>query len=903
NVQGKLLEESRESFLSYFKADGKNAPNVIWLWDMESANALVQKEFENAKEIFEKELKDSPLNHLTPDEQYSGETEFDSELKQFSLIECGSRFILKDATAITFNISPQTSFHKNFDLITQAIAKNSAHGFQNVLFTDGAKQSERLHSIFEDIGRKLDYTTLVYSIHEGFIDSDLKIACYTDHQIFERYHRFRLRDGFQRKKEAMTLKELRGLNPGDYVVHIDHGVGRFGGLEKIEVSGKLQEAIRLVYRDNDVLYVSIHSLHRVSKYSGKEGSVPRIDKIGSVAWQNLKQKTKSRVKEIAFDLIKLYAERKAKNGFAFSPDNYLQNELEASFIYEDTPDQLRATMDVKKDMEQPHPMDRLVCGDVGFGKTEVAIRAAFKAVCDSKQVAVLVPTTILALQHYKTFSERLKGFPAKIDYLNRFRSAKEKKEILKKLEAGEIDIIIGTHTLASNDIKFKDLGLMIVDEEQKFGVGVKDKLKTIKTTVDSLTLTATPIPRTLQFSLMNARDLSIINTPPPNRFPVQTELHTMNEELIRDAIRFEIQRGGQVFFVHNRVSDIYSIAALIQKLVPDAKVAVGHGQMKGHELEKVMLDFVEGQTDVLVSTTIIESGLDISNANTIIINDAHMFGLSDLHQMRGRVGRSNKKAFCYLIAPPQFMLTSEAQKRLRAIEEFSDLGSGFHIAMRDLDIRGAGDLLGGEQSGFISDIGYDMYQKILDEAIQELKENEFKELFKDEEKQRDEERHDKSARHKGVYVKDTQIDTDLEILIPDEYVKNITERLTLYRQLDDSETENDLTIFENSLRDRFGAVPQQVIELIDTVRLRWLCMDIGFERLVLKNGKMTGYFIPNQNSPYYQSESFTRVLKFVQSHPGVAKMKEMNNKLSLSWERIKNIGEAMNSLQLIINNE
>ncbi|MBI3512162.1 MAG: transcription-repair coupling factor [Bacteroidetes bacterium] len=900
NVQGKLLVESRETFLQYFAAEKKESPHLTWIWDMESAASLVQEEFDIASEIFESQKEDSPVRHLAPSEKYCNGKDFQLELENFSLVECGNRFVMNNATEIPFNISPQSSFRKNFDLLTQALAKNSANHYHNIIFTDGVKQSERLHSIFEDIGRKLDYVTLVHSIHEGFIDHDLKIACYTDHQIFERYHRFRLRDGFQKNKEAMSVKELRGLNPGDFVVHIDHGVGRFGGLEKIEVNGKLQEAIRLVYRDNDVLYVSIHSLHRVSKYSGKDGNVPRIDKIGSVAWQNLKQKTKSRVREIAFDLIKLYAARKAQKGFSFSPDNYLQNELEASFIYEDTPDQLRATQDVKRDMEDAHPMDRLVCGDVGFGKTEIAIRAAFKAVCDSKQVAVLVPTTILALQHYKTFSDRLKDFPAKIEYLNRFRSAKEKKEILHKLGKGEVDILIGTHTLAGKEIIFRDLGLMIVDEEQKFGVAVKDKLKTIKTTVDTLTLTATPIPRTLQFSLMSARDLSIINTAPPNRFPVQTELHTMNEELLRDAIRFEIQRGGQIFFVHNRVSDIFSIAALVQKLIPDAKVAVGHGQMQGHQLEKVMLDFVEGQTDVLVSTTIIESGLDISNANTIIINDAQNFGLSDLHQMRGRVGRSNKKAFCYLITPPQFMLTAEAQKRLRAIEEFSDLGSGFQIAMRDLDIRGAGNLLGGEQSGFISDIGFDMYQKILDEAIRELKETEFKELFKEEEQRRGQMRNNTGAKHVGVYVRDTQIDTDLEILIPDEYVHNITERLSLYRQLDDSDSEDDLVRFENSMRDRFGPLPQQVTELIDTIRLRWMCMDIGFERLVMKNEKMAGYFIPDQNSSYYQSESFTRVLKFIQNNPRAAKMKELNNKLSLSFENVKCVKDAMTALGIIL---
>ena len=897
NVQGKLLIESRESFLDYFfTAQHKDSGNVIWIADIESAGALIGKEFDAAQQAYEIKTEESPVRHLTANEQYIGEEDFRKEILRFSLVEFGGRFLLPDATEIRFDFSPQPSFQKNFDLVTQTLAKNTAEGYRNVIFTDSAKQAERLHSIFDDIGRKLEYTPIVHSVHEGFADHDLKIACYTDHQVFERYHRFRLRDGFQRKKEALTLKELRGLNPGDYVVHIDHGVGRFAGLEKIEANGKLQEAIRLVYRDNDVLYVSIHSLHRISKFAGKDGEVPRIDKIGSASWQNLKQKTKSRVREIAFDLIKLYAARKAQEGFQFSPDNYLQNELEASFIYEDTPDQLKATLDVKRDMESINPMDRLVCGDVGFGKTEVAIRSAFKAVCDSKQVAILVPTTILAVQHYKTFSERLKDFPAKIDYLNRFRSAKEKKEILKKLETGEIDIVIGTHGIVGKEVKFRDLGLLIIDEEQKFGVAVKDKLKTLKTNVDTLTLTATPIPRTLQFSLMSARDLSIINTAPPNRFPVQTEVHTMSEELIRDAISFEIQRGGQVFFVHNRVSNIYDIAGMISRLCPGIRITVGHGQMESSKLEQAMVDFIEGQSDVLIATTIIESGLDISNANTIIINDAQNFGLSDLHQMRGRVGRSNKKAFCYLITPPAFMLSSEAQRRLKAIEEFSDLGSGFHIALRDLDIRGAGNLLGGEQSGFISDIGFDMYQKILDEAIQELKENEFKDLFKEEEQRRDSQTKDKHTKHIGIYVRDTQVDTDLEILIPDEYVGNITERLSLYRQLDDSQSEDDLSRFESMLRDRFGPVPDPVIELIDTIRLRWLAMDIGIERLVLKNGRMTCYFIANQQSQYYQSESFTRVLKFIQNNPRAAKMKEANNKLTLTFESVKSVKDAIGSL-------
>jgi transcription-repair coupling factor (superfamily II helicase) len=693
----------------------------------------------------------------------------------------------------------------------------------------------------------------------------------------------------------LTLKELKGLNPGDYVTHIDYGVGRYGGLETIEVNGKTQETIRLVYKDYDVVNISIHSLHRIAKYSGKEGTEPKINKLGTNAWATLKQKTKKKVKEIAYDLIQLYAKRKALKGFKFSPDGYLQTELEASFIYEDTPDQIKATADVKKDMEAEAPMDRLVCGDVGFGKTEVAIRAAFKAATDGKQVAVLVPTTILALQHYKTFSERLKDFPVKVDYINRFKSARNQKETLEALEKGQVDILIGTHGIVGKGVKFRDLGLIIIDEEQKFGVAVKDKLKTIKTSVDTLTLTATPIPRTLQFSMMGSRDLSVISTPPPNRYPVQTELHTFNEEIIRDAITFEVSRGGQVFFVHNRVQNITEIAGMINRLCPDVKVGIGHGQLEGDKLEEVMLGFVEGEYDVLVATTIIEAGLDISNANTIIINHAHMFGLSDLHQMRGRVGRSNKKAFCYLLTTPVSLLTNEARKRLKTIEEFSELGSGFNIAMRDLDIRGAGNLLGGEQSGFINEIGFEMYQKILDEAILELR-NEHEELRDTEVGGTQQFKQTKRSN----YLNDCNIDTDMEILIPDDYVNNITERLTLYRELDDSKDEEELKRFEIRLIDRFGPVPEQALELIHTIRLRWLAMEIGFEKLFLKNNRMVGYFIPKQDSPYYQSEAFTKVLKYVQQNPRLCKMKENNGKLTLSFENIRSVDAAIEALKPIL---
>jgi len=723
------------------------------------------------------------------------------------------------------------------------------------------------------------------SLSAGFVDNTIKLLCYTDHQIFDRYYRFHLREGFGRK-ESISLLELYDLSPGDYVTHIDHGVGIFDGLQIIDNAGKKQEAIRLIYKNNDLLYVSIHSLHRISKYVGKEGTPPVLNKLGSNAWQNLKNRTKKKVKDIARDLIKLYAERKASEGFRFMPDTYLQNELEASFIYEDTPDQDKATQDVKKDMQATFPMDRLVCGDVGFGKTEVAIRAAFKAVGDSKQVAVLVPTTILALQHYKTFSDRLKGFPVTIDYINRFKSAKKQKETLKKLKEGTLDILIGTHRLLSKDIEFKNLGLFIIDEEQKFGVSAKEKLKQIRINVDSLTLTATPIPRTLQFSLMGARDLSIINTPPPNRYPIQTELRSFGEDVIKEAITYEVSRGGQVFFVHNRVQNIIDVHDMIHRFVPGVRIAVGHGQMEGSKLEKVMVDFIDGEYDVLLATTIIESGLDIPNANTIIINDAHNYGLSDLHQLRGRVGRSNKKAFCFLLTPPLSTLTAEARKRLKAIAEFSDLGSGFNIAMRDLDIRGAGNILGAEQSGFISEIGYEMYQKILDEALAELKESEFANMF--------------TAEHlEKIFVKDCQIETDLEILIPDHYVTSINERLNLYKELDDIDNENGLEEFGKKLKDRFGPLPDETKDLIDTVRLRWMAKHIGFEKLTLKFGRMTGTFSGGHDSAYFQSDRFGWVLQFIKENPRASEMKEKNGKLMLRFDGVKSVVQSIKILQQI----
>lgn len=881
NVQDRMLHEKRQSFTEYID---KNT--AIWIKDFSFTIDRIEKELEKARKAFS-ELQ-SEMQHLEPDELFTSGEKFRREVLEHTLIEFGSHYLMKDSRQLDFALQPQPSFNKNFDLLLKNLEDNSKSGLKNIILSDNPKQTERIQTILKDLqanrgikGSGLNYEIINLSLHEGFVDRQSKLVCYTDHQIFERYHKFRIRDGFA-GKEAITLKEIYDLQPGDYVTHIDHGIGRFDGLEKIENNGRQQEAIRLIYQNNDILYVSIHSLHRISKYVGKEGTVPSLNKLGSNAWNKLKSKTKQRVKDIAKDLIKLYAERKAADGHAYAPDSYLQHELEASFIYEDTPDQVKATGDVKKDMEKTYPMDRLVCGDVGFGKTEIAIRAAFKAVADSKQVAVLVPTTILALQHYHTFSDRLKEFPCKVDYINRFKSTKEQKKTLQLLEEGKIDVLIGTHRLVSKDVKFRDLGLMIVDEEQKFGVSTKERLKQMKVNVDTLTLTATPIPRTLQFSLMGARDLSILNTPPANRYPVQTELHAFNEEIIRDAIHYELSRGGQVFIVHNRVKNIEEVAGMVQRLVPDAKIAIGHGQMEGHKLEKVMLDFVEGYFDVLIATTIIESGLDIPNVNTIIINEAQNYGLSDLHQLRGRVGRTNKKAFCYLLAPPVSVLTDEARKRLKAIEEFSELGSGFNIAMRDLDIRGAGNILGAEQSGFISEIGFEMYQKILDEAIMELKETEFSGLYK-EPLQKD-------------FVKECLIETDLEIMLPDRYVTNITERLSLYKELDSLEKEEDLLKYQEKLIDRFGPVPQQTQELINTIRLRRMARKLGFEKITLKNNVMTATFITSKDSPFYQSSIFNTVLQFIQVYHQNVRMKEVNDKLSLTFRDVSSVTRAIEAL-------
>lgn len=816
-----------------------------------------------------------------------------SRIEKYKILEFGNYHYYNHDKVLTYNIKNQPIFQKNFELLSLNILENINKGYLTFIISENSNQFERLNSIFKEIDESIYFEPQSLSISEGFIDDDLKICCYTDHQIFERYHKYKVNKNFTRK-ETITFKELTGLQPGDYVVHIDHGIGVFGGLDTIEINGKHQETIRLVYKDKDILYVNVHSLHKISKYRAKDGEEPKINKLGTGAWQKLKQNTKSKIKDIAKELISLYAKRKQVNGFSFSTDSYLQKELEASFIYEDTPDQANATIAVKADMEKTIPMDRLVCGDVGFGKTEVAIRAAFKAVCDSKQVAVLVPTTILALQHFRTFSERLKGLPCNVDYVSRLRGNESQRITLKNLSEGKVDILIGTHKIIGKDVRFKDLGLLIIDEEQKFGVAVKDKLKQIKVNVDTLTLSATPIPRTLQFSMLGARDLSIINTPPPNRHPIVTELHTFNEQVIKDAILYEINRGGQVFFIHNRIQNINDIALMLRRLIPKINVAIAHGQMEGKQLEKIMLDFISGDYDVLVATSIIENGLDIPNANTIIINNANNFGLSDLHQLRGRVGRSNKKAFCYLLAPPLTMVTPEARRRLNAIEEYSDLGSGFNIALQDLDIRGAGNLLGAEQSGFISDIGYETYHKILDEAIRELKENQYSELYKDENVE-DSEVEDKQ------YVYDCSFETDLEILLPSEYISNVSERIRLYRKLDDIKNETELSVFITEMEDRFGKPPLAVIDLTNVVKIRWTAIKLGIEKIVLKNKKLIFYFISNQDSDYYNSKIFKSILLFIQKNSLKCQMKEINNKLCLIYENIECIDNTLDILESIIN--
>jgi transcription-repair coupling factor (superfamily II helicase) len=880
NIETQFVDKEKITLLEFLPEN-----TVIWIRD----EALLLERVKVVEEEADSFFDNKPSYKTTDDSDQSLQVNFtrkdfipadelEKQIKDRSCVYFGDEPNDDSVFSIQSNTRSQPAFNRRFDLLIKDLKDWERKGFTVYLFAENPKQLERLRIIFEDLKSDIVFNPVTISIHEGFVNEDLKIVCYTDHQIFQRYHKYKVKQAYNKNK-ALTLRTLRELQPGDYVTHIDHGVGTFSGLQKIEVNGRLQEAVRIIYKDSDILYVNINSLHKIAKYTGKDGTMPKINKLGSDVWNKLKDKTKAKVKEIAFDLIKLYAKRKAQQGFPHTPDNYLQTELEASFIYEDTPDQSKATGDVKKDMESASPMDRLICGDVGFGKTEIAIRAAFKTCIDGKQAAVLVPTTILAFQHYKTFSDRLKDFPVTVDYINRFKSAKEKKETLKKLEEGKIEIIIGTHALLGKDVKYKDLGLLVIDEEQKFGVGHKEKIKTIKTTVDCLTLTATPIPRTLQFSLMGARDLSIINTPPPNRQPIQTEVHVYNQDLIRDAVYYETERGGQVFFIYNRVQGLQEMAYIIQGLCPDLSIGIAHGQMEGHELEKHILDFIDKKYDVLVCTNIVESGVDIPNVNTIIVNNAHQFGLSDLHQLRGRVGRSNKKAFCYLLSPPMSTLPDDSRKRLQTLEQHSELGSGFQIAMRDLDIRGAGNLLGGEQSGFMADIGFETYQKILDEAIRELKRTEFKDLFKDEISRQDD------------FVQDCTIDTDLEILIPDDYVESITERLSLYQRLDNCETEEELQQMAEEMKDRFGLLPQQVNDLFVTVRCRKLAVGLGFEKMSLKDETLRCYFINRPDSPYFESQTFQQILSFIQTGTNKAKLKQSGKLFIMIVNDVKSMGE------------
>ena len=883
NVENKTLKEHRESFLKYISSE-----TIIFTKNTSLLTGNLNKYFEKASEAFEYLSKE--IKHAAPSELFCNGNFIKDQLQEFTLVEMSAKVETKEIQEIKLNTLPQPSFNKQFNLLIDNLTEYHKGGFTNYIFCANEQQAQRFRDIFDDSKQEVHYETVVFPLYQGFVDVENRLVCYTDHQIFERYHKFRLKNGYA-KKQAITIQELNKLEIGDYVTHMDHGIGKFGGLQKIDVQGKKQEAIKLVYGERDILYVSIHSLHKISKFNGKDGKTPKIYKLGSGAWKKIKQKTKARVKHVAFNLIQLYAKRKLQKGFAFGPDTHIQHELEGSFIYEDTPDQFKSTQDVKNDMEKEQPMDRLVCGDVGFGKTEVAIRAAFKAVDNGKQVAILVPTTILAFQHYKTFTERLKDFPVRIDYLNRFRTAKQKTEAISGVNDGSVDIIIGTHQLTNKRLEFKNLGLLIIDEEQKFGVAVKDKLKTLKENVDTLTLTATPIPRTLQFSLMAARDLSIIKTPPPNRHPIESNVIRFSEETIRDAISYEISRGGQVFFIHNRIENIKEVAGLIQRLVPYAKVGVGHGQMEGKKLEGLMLGFMNNDFDVLVSTTIVESGLDVPNANTIFINNANNFGLSDLHQMRGRVGRSNKKAFCYFITPPYHMMTDDARKRIEALVLFSDLGSGINIAMKDLEIRGAGDLLGGEQSGFINDIGFDTYQKILQEAIDELKENEFKDLYPTD------------TNKPKEFVKEVTIDTDFEILFPDDYINSITERLALYNKLGTLQKEEELLVFETEIIDRFGEIPTEVCDLLDSVRIKWLAKELGLEKIILKQKRMLGYFVANQQSDFYQTQAFSKMLQYVKNNGKSCVMKEKETKnglrLLITFIRIDSVKTALHILNKI----
>lgn len=886
-VDTQLSRDRKEKFSIVSDVNSGSTENVSFLKFIAQDTLLAFSDFSFVSDTLKK------LDDENPDFETSlHHQDFLTQIETFNVVEFGLHNAFSDSAVVEFKSIPQPVFNKNFDLLVDNFQQMLADKYQIYVMTSNVHQTDRLKSIIDDMQRKAPFIPVEKTLHEGFVDKDLHICCYTDHQIFDRFHKYNLASERARAgKASMTLKMLKTLQVGDYVAHMDYGIGRFAGLMTMDINGKKQEVIKLIYQEGALVFISIHSLHKISKYRAKEGVEPKINKLGTGAWQALKDRTKKKVKDIARDLIALYARRRQEKGFAFSPDSFLQQELESSFIYEDTPDQLKATADVKKDMEKDEPMDRLICGDVGFGKTEIAVRAAYKAVADNKQVAVLVPTTVLAFQHYQTFTERLKNMSCRVDYLSRTRSSKATREVLKDLADGKINVIIGTHKLIGKTVKFNDLGLLIIDEEQKFGVSTKEKIRQMKVNVDTLTLTATPIPRTLQFSLMGARDLSIMTTPPPNRYPVQTELSTFNEDVIRDAIKFELDRNGQVFFVSNRIASLQPLKDMINRLVPSARVVVGHGQMPGEELETVILDFLNFDYDVLLSTSIIESGIDISNCNTIIINDAQNFGLSDLHQLRGRVGRSNRRAFCYLLSPPLSAMPDESRRRLETIEMFSDLGSGFNIAMQDLDIRGAGNLLGAEQSGFIADLGYETYHKILNEAVDELKNEEFADLYAEENAEIDE---------NETYVSDCQMETDMELMFPSEYIGNVSERMNLYRDLDNVKDEAELQKFQIDLLDRFGPLPEQAQNLMQLVRLRWLAIDLGFEKLVLKNAHMTAFLITAQNSPYFNSKVFGNVIQYAVEHPARCNFKSADKK-SILFNDVPSVTDAISILQTIVN--
>lgn len=901
DIRSQLSIEPQDSVIiaPQAKASGNRGVSLMQLLPEKTLYVVKDTQFvsERIDATAEKIIAVKSMEQQTPDNSlFVSGKDFIESINSHKSIKLESAKTKTAGNTVAFSTHLQPMFHKNFDLAKNTFESYTNKNYEVFVAADNAKQLERLKSIFTDLNSKATFSPLSGTIHKGFADDDLKLCIFTDHEIFDRFHRYNFHNNStQNGHVALTLKEIGELRVGDYVVHVDHGVGKFAGLVNMHSGNAAQEMIKLTYANDDVVLVSINSLHKLSKYRGKEGEAPRLNHLGTGAWQRLKDRTKKKIKDIARDLIKLYSERLQKEGFQFSADNYLQHELEASFIYEDTPDQLKATLAVKADMEKARPMDRLICGDVGFGKTEIAIRAAFKAACDGKQTAVMVPTTLLAFQHFKTFSERLKNFPVRVDYLSRSRSAAQTKKVLKDLSDGKIDIIIGTHKLVGRNVKFKDLGLLIIDEEQKFGVAVKEKLRQMKVNVDTLTLTATPIPRTLQFSFMGARDLSVIQTPPPNRYPIETQVCTFSENTIADAINFEMRRSGQVFFVCNRISRLPDIANFIHRLIPEARIAIGHGQMPPEQLENTIIDFINYDYDILLSTTIVENGVDIPNVNTIIIDGAQNFGLSDLHQMRGRVGRSNKKAYCYLLAPPLSSLPNDSRRRLEAIENFSDLGSGINIAMQDLDIRGAGNLLGAEQSGFIADLGYETYQKILNEAVSELKAKEFSSLYEEDMK-------DSNNDHGDYFVEECVIESDLAMFFPEQFVPGSSERISLYRELDSIESDEELSAYRKRLEDRFGALPPQAEELMNVVSLRQKGHKLGIERIILKNGLMLLYFVSDNESVYYKSSTFEKVIGYAMRHIHTCKLEEIKSKRRMLIQNIKSVASATSVLDEIIQN-